>query len=142
MVRIFIGASWPYANAPIHVGGVSSSWLPPDIFARYHRMKGNEVLMVSGSDMHGTPITVKAEKEGVEPDVLAKRFHEINSDALKGMGIEFELFFYTDHENHKKVVHELFLRLHENGYIFEKTMLSPYCSECKRFLPDRYVLGE
>jgi methionyl-tRNA synthetase len=105
-------------------------------------MRGNQVLMVSGSDMHGTPITVTAEKEGVEPDVVAKRYHEINSKALKGMGIEFDLFSYTAHETHKKVVHELFNRLLDNGHIVERSMHLPYCPQCARFRPDRYVLGE
>ena len=73
MTKIFIGVAWPYANGPIHVGGVAGCYLPPDIFARYHRMRGNEVLMVSGSDMHGTPVTVQAEAEGVTPEELAQR---------------------------------------------------------------------
>jgi len=141
MDKIFIGVSWPYADGPLHVGQVASSYLPPDIFARYHRMKGSQVLMVSGSDMHGTPITVTADKEGVEPENIAKRYHDINSDCMKNLGITFDLFFYTAHDNHKTVVHELFLRLHERGYIYEKSTLSPYCSQCKRFLPDRYVIG-
>lgn len=141
MAKIFIGVSWPYANGPLHVGGVSSSYLPPDIFARYHRMKGNEVLMVSGSDMHGTPITVTAEKEGVGPEVVAKRYHELNSKSLKDLGVTFDLFTHTSHENHKKVVHELFLNLHGKGHISERMMLLPFCTACNRFQPDRYVLG-
>jgi methionyl-tRNA synthetase len=141
MAKIFIGVSWPYANGPLHVGGVSSSYLPPDIFARYHRMKGNQVLMVSGSDMHGTPITVTAENEGVEPEVVAKRYHEINSKSLKDLGVTFDLFTHTSHENHKRVVQELFLKLHEKGHISERMMLLPFCTSCNRFQPDRYVLG-
>jgi methionyl-tRNA synthetase len=104
-------------------------------------MRGNEVLMVSGSDMHGTPTAVMAEKEGVTPDVIARRYHEINTKCMKDLGISFDLWFDTSQENHKKVVHELFLRLHEKGHITERMMLLPFCNSCSRFLPDRYVLG-
>ena len=83
MEKVVVTAALPYANGPIHVGGVAGCYLPPDIFARYHRMRGNEVLMVSGSDMHGTPVTVCAEGEGVEPAELANRYHELNSKALE-----------------------------------------------------------
>lgn len=142
MAKIFIGVAWPYANGPIHVGGVAGCYLPPDIFARYHRMRGNDVLMVSGSDMHGTPVTVKAEAEGVAPIELAKRFHELNTGALEKLGVSFDLFLNTENETHKEVVQSMFLRLHEKGYIYEKEMELPYCHECKRTLPDRYVEGE
>jgi methionyl-tRNA synthetase len=92
MVKVLVCVAWPYANAPIHLGHVAGSLLPPDIFSKYHRLHGNEVLMVSGSDQHGTPITVKAEKEGVTPEVIAERYHEINKKAIEGLDIEFSLF--------------------------------------------------
>jgi methionyl-tRNA synthetase len=142
MAKFLVGVAWPYANGPIHMGHVAGSLLPPDIFARYHRMKGDEVLMVSGSDEHGTPITVTAEKKGVKPEDIAKKFHDINSKAIQDLGISFDLYFETSHENHKKVVHDIFLRLLEKEHIYKKTMLSPFCSNCKKFLPDRYVEGE
>jgi len=142
MARFLVGVAWPYANGPIHLGHVAGSLLPPDIFARYHRMRGNEVLMVSGSDEHGTPITVTAEKKGVSPEEIAKKFHNINSKAISDLGISFDLFFETSHPNHKKVVHDIFLRLLEKGHIYKKVMLSPFCQNCKKFLPDRYVEGE
>ena len=142
MAKIFVGVAWPYANGPIHVGHVAGCYLPPDIFARYHRMIGNEVLMVSGSDEHGTPITVTAEKEGIDPAVIAKRFHEINAKALRDLGISFDLFFETSAPNHKAVVHDIFKKLLENGYIYKQTMESFFCNDCKRFLPDRYVEGQ
>ena len=142
MAKILIGVAWPYANGPIHVGHVAGCYLPPDIFARYHRMIGNEVLMVSGSDEHGTPITVTAEQEGVKPEVVAKRFHEINTKALNDLGITFDLFFETSDPNHKAVVHDVFQKLLENGHIYKKTMESLYCNKCERFLPDRYVEGQ
>ncbi len=142
MVRIFIGVAWPYANGPIHIGHVAGSLLAPDIFARYHRMKGNEVLMVSGSDQHGTPITVTAEKEGVRPEEIAERYHEINAKAIEDLGVSFDLYLKTSHPSHKKVVQEIFLKLLEKGHIYKETMIAPYCENCKRFLPDRYVEGE
>lgn len=142
MARFLIGVAWPYANGAIHLGHVAGSLLPPDIFARYHRMKGDEVLMVSGSDEHGTPITVTAEKKGVSPLEIAKKFHKINSKAIKDLGISFDLYFETSHENHKKVVHDIFLKLLEKDHIYKNIMLSPYCPNCKKFLPDRYVEGE
>jgi len=132
MARFLIGVAWPYANGAIHLGHVAGSLLPPDIFARYHRMKGDEVLMVSGSDEHGTPITVTAEKKGVSPLEIAKKFHKINSKAIKDLGISFDLYFETSHENHKKVVHDIFLKLLERDLIYKKIMLSPYCPKCKR----------
>jgi methionyl-tRNA synthetase len=142
MEKIFIGVAWPYANGSIHLGHVAGSLLPPDIFARYHRMKGNSVLMVSGSDEHGTPITVTAEKKGVAPKEIAQKFHKINSKAISDLGISFDLYFETSHENHKKVVQDFFLSLLEKEHIYKKTMLSPFCENCQKFLPDRYVEGE
>ncbi|MEE9151371.1 MAG: methionine--tRNA ligase [Thermoplasmata archaeon] len=142
MARFLLGVAWPYANGPIHLGHVAGSLLPPDIFARYHRMKGNEVLMISGSDEHGTPITVTAEKKGVKPEEIAQKYHKINKKAIEDLGISFDLYFETSHENHKKVVHEFFLKLLEKDHIYKKVMLSPFCSNCQKFLPDRYVEGE
>ncbi len=138
---IFIGVAWPYANGPLHIGQVAGCYYPPDIFARYHRMKGNRVLMVSGSDMHGTPVTVKAEEEGVTPKEIAERYHAMNTQSLKDLGVRFDVFESTEHEVHIEVVKNLFLRLHENGYIYEKEMTLPYCSQCDKYLPDRYVEG-
>jgi methionyl-tRNA synthetase len=142
MEKIFIGVAWPYANGAIHLGHVAGSLLPPDIFARYHRMRGNSVLMVSGSDQHGTPITVNAEKKGVKPEEIASKFHKINSKAISDLGISFDLYFETTHENHKTVVQDFFLKLLEKEHIYKKVMMSPFCENCKKFLPDRYVEGE
>ena len=140
-MRIFIGVAWPYANGPIHLGHIVGAYLPADIFARYQRMHGNEVLMVSGSDEHGTPITITAEKEGKSPQEIADRYHKINSEVMEKLGISFDLYFRTSHPNHEKIVRDFFLRLLENGYLYKKKMLLPYCPQCKRFLPDRYVVG-
>lgn len=139
--KVLICTAWPYANGPIHLGHIAGCYLPADIFARYHRTKGNEVLMVSGSDQHGTPITVKADKEGVHPAKIAERYHKQFLKSWEQFGISYDLFTRTGTDNHREVVHDIFLKLLEKGYIFKKTMESPFCPKCQRFLPDRYVEG-
>ncbi len=141
-MRIFIGVAWPYANGPLHLGHVAGCYLPCDIFARFHRMSGSEVLMVSGSDQHGTPITVTAKSEGVEPEVIAERYHQLNTRILNDLGVTFDLFFQTHHPNHAEVAQDVFLRLKENGHVYEKELDALYCVACDQFLPDRYVEGE
>jgi methionyl-tRNA synthetase len=142
MAKVVVCVAWPYSNSPIHLGHVAGSLLPPDIFAKYHRLKGDEVLMVSGSDQHGTPVTVKAEKENVSPEEIAERYHNINSKAIKDLHIDFSLFTKTHTQNHFEVVHDVFLRLLDNGYLYKKETLQYHCPRCQRFLPDRYVEGK
>ena len=139
--RIFIGVAWPYANGPLHLGQIAGAYLPADIFARYHRIKGNEVLMVSGSDQHGTPVTLRAEKEGKSPEEVVSHYHQGFLDCWEKLGISFDLFTTTGTLNHAQVVHDLFLTLLDKGYIYKDKMVLPYCSNCRRFLPDRYVEG-
>ena len=139
--RIFIGVAWPYANGPLHMGHIAGCYLAADIFARYHRMKGNEVLMVSGSDAHGTPITIRADQEGVEPGVILDRYHAQFLDTWQRLGITFDLFTTTHTDNHRRVVQDIFKKLHEQDYIYADTMLLAHCAGCSRFLPDRYVEG-
>jgi methionyl-tRNA synthetase len=139
--KIFIGVAWPYASGPRHLGHVAGAYLPADIFARYHRMVGNRVLMVSGSDEHGTPITIAAEKEGISPRELVARNHRLIAESFQKLGISFDLYTETTTENHYRIVQEIFLRLLERGYLFKDTMISPYCPVDRRFLPDRYVEG-
>ena len=139
--RILVAVAWPYANGPLHLGHVAGCYLAADIFARYHRLKGNRVLMVSGSDSHGTPITVRAEQEGVPPQEILDRYHAQFLDTWKQLGISFDLFTTTHTENHEKVVHDIFRVLWERGYIYPDVMLLARCSRCDRFLPDRYVEG-
>ena len=136
-----IGVAWPYANGPIHIGQVGGCYLPPDIFRRYHEMKGDEVLMVSGSDQHGTPVTVTAEEEGLSAKETAEKYHRINSKALKDLGVKFSLFTYTMNETHKRVAKDIFKTLYEKGHIGLDTMETFYCPNCERSLPDRYVIG-
>jgi methionyl-tRNA synthetase len=139
--RIFIGVAWPYANGSLHLGQIAGAYLPADIFARYHRAKGNEVLMVSGSDQHGTPITIKAEQEGKKPGEIAARYHQQFLDSWQKLGISFDLFTTTGTANHAEVTHDIFLTLLDKGYIYRETMSQPYCPHCQRFLPDRYIEG-
>ena len=139
--RIFIGVAWPYANGPLHLGHLAGCYLGADIFARYHRMRGNDVLMVSGSDTHGTPITIRADQEGITPAEVVERYHAEFLDSWERLGISFDLFTHTNTENHERVVHDIFLKLLEQGYIYTDDMLLAYCPGCQRYLPDRYVEG-
>jgi methionyl-tRNA synthetase len=139
--NILIGVAWPYANGPIHQGQFAGAYLPPDIFARYHRTAGNRPLMVSGSDRHGTPITVRAEREGRSPVDVAEEFHASFLDTWERMGLSFDLFTSTGTENHARVTQDLFQRLLEKDYIYPKQQDLPYCETDRRFLLDRYVEG-
>ncbi|PKB78738.1 MAG: methionine--tRNA ligase [SAR202 cluster bacterium Io17-Chloro-G9] len=139
--RIFIGVAWPYANGPLHLGHVAGCYLAADIFARYHRLKGNQVLMVSGSDSHGTPITVRAEQEGIEPKDVVDRYHALFLDSWERLGITFDRFTSTGTDNHREVVQKIFSSLLDRGYIYTDNMLLAYCPDCDRFLADRYVEG-
>ena len=139
--RIFIGVAWPYANGPLHMGHIAGCYLAADIFARYHRLKGNHVLMVSGSDQHGTPITLRAEQDGVSPREIVDRYHSDFLRTWERLGITFDLFTSTGTDNHREVVQEIFRSLLDRGYIYKDTTPLPYCHTCRRFLPDRYVKG-
>ena len=141
MSKVLVCVAWPYANGVIHLGHMAGSILPPDIFSKYNRLLGNEVMMVGGSDQHGTPITVSAEKEGTTPDVIADRYHNINKKAIEDMGIEYSLFTKTHTDNHTEVVQDVFNRLLQNGYLITKESNQYFCTECNKFLPDRYVEG-
>ncbi len=139
--NILVAVAWPYANGSLHLGHIAGCYLPADIFARYHRLKGNRVLMVSGSDQHGTPITLRAEQEGVTPAEVAAKYHKEFLESWKKLGISFDLFTTTGTANHAAVTHDIFLSLVSHGYIYKDTMPQAYCPNCKRFLPDRYIEG-
>src|SRR3954468_25002912 len=115
--RILVAPAWPYANGPRHVGHVAGFAVPSDIFARYHRLKGNRVLMVSGSDEHGTPITVAADKEGVTAAGLATRYNEVLRSNLRALGMSYHWFTRTTTPNHRAVVQDIFSRILDAGYI-------------------------
>jgi methionyl-tRNA synthetase len=138
---IFIGVAWPYANGPLHLGHIAGAYLPADIFARYHRLKGNKVLMVSGSDQHGTPITLRAEQENKPPKEIVARYHREFLECWQKLGISWDLFTTTGTENHAQTAHDIFLKLLKEDYIYKNSVPQAYCPECQRFLPDRYVEG-
>jgi methionyl-tRNA synthetase len=140
--HIYIGVAWPYANSPLHLGHIAGAYLPPDIFARYHRAKGNQVLMVTGSDMHGTPITITAGKEGVSPAEVADKYHRSFLESWDKFGISFDLFTNTGTPNHAAVAKDMFLKLYNQGDIYKDSVLQPWCHQCQRYLPDRYIEGD
>jgi methionyl-tRNA synthetase len=134
-------AAWPYANGPRHIGHVSGFGLPCDMFARYQRMSGNPVLMVSGTDEHGTPIQVQADAEGVTARELADRYNRVIVQDLHGLDMSYDLFTRTTTRNHYAVVQELFTGLYANGYIFARKSLGAVSPSTGRTLPDRYIEG-
>lgn len=140
--KILVCVAWPYANAEIHVGNIVGSHLPADIFARYHRLRGNDVLMVSGTDSHGTPVTVRADAEHSTPLAVYERFHQRFLDLFVQLGITYDLFTTTHTENHFRVSQDMFLALLQNGYLYQEKRQLLYSETEKRFLPDRYVEGE
>ena len=140
--KILIGVAWPYVNGDLHLGHLAGYLLPADIFARYQRMLGNDCVMVSGSDCHGTPITVAADKEKISPTEIIEEYHVKDVELFKLYGLSYNLYTKTTTENHKKIVQEMFLDLLKNGYIVKGTMRQYYSETESKFLPDRYVEGE
>jgi methionyl-tRNA synthetase len=139
--NILIAIAWPYANAEIHVGNITGSHLPGDISARYHRLKGDHVLMVSGTDSHGTPVTLAADKEGIPVEEVYKKYHNTFLDLFQQLGIQYDLFTTTHTENHFKVAQSIFLALQKNGFLFTQKSMQWYSPSSSKFLPDRYVEG-
>jgi methionyl-tRNA synthetase len=139
--HILTAVAWPYANGPRHIGHVSGFGVPSDVFSRYQRMAGNNVLMVSGTDEHGTPITVAADAEGITPREIADRNNRIIVDDLAGLGLSYDLFTRTTTANHAAISQEIFLGLLKNGYVFPQTTLGAISPSTGRTLPDRYIEG-
>ena len=139
--KILVAVGWPYASGPRHIGHVAGFGVPSDIFARYHRLKGNDVLMVSGTDEHGTPVMVAAEKEGLSSRELADRYNEVIRDDLRRLGLSYDIFTRTTTQNHYRVVRDVFRTLHEKGYIVEHTAMGAFSSSSGHTLPDRYIEG-
>jgi methionyl-tRNA synthetase len=138
---IHVSVAWPYANGPLHIGHLAGNFLPADIFARYHRLKGNHVLMVSGSDSHGTPVILTAQKEGSTPRETFEKYHYGFLETQKAIGISYDLFTHTDTENHYQISQDFFTQLLEEGHLFRETQQLFYDEEAERFLPDRFVEG-
>jgi methionyl-tRNA synthetase len=139
--NILIAVAWPYANAEIHVGNLTGSHLPGDIAARYHRLKGDHVLMITGTDAHGTPVTLAADKAGKSVEEVYKFYHEGFIDLFQKIGITYDLYTTTHSENHFKVSQTIFLALLKNGFLFKKTEPQWFSPGLNRFLPDRYIEG-
>ncbi len=139
--KILVGVAWPYANGEKHIGQIAGAYLPPDIFARYQRLIGNDVLMVSGSDVHGTPVTLKAEAENTTPAVVADKYHELFVAGCMKLGLTFDLYTHTDTQNHWDATQHIFLRHVETGYIYKDVQQQLYDPVANRFLADRYVEG-
>jgi len=140
--NILVAVAWPYANADIHVGNIVGAYLPADIYARYHRLAGNNVLMVSGSDAHGTPVTVRADAESTTAQAVYERFHGRFLELFQKLGLNYDLFTSTHTDNHFRISQDIFLALKEHGCLYTQTEPQWYSPAEKRFLPDRYVEGE
>lgn len=138
---VLVSVAWPYANGPRHIGHVAGFGVPSDVFARYQRMCGNKVLMVSGTDEHGTPLLVQADKEGVSVKELADRYNRQIVEDLAGLGLSYDLFTRTTTRNHYSVVQELFRGLYDNGYMIKETTMGAVSPSTGRTLPDRYIEG-
>ncbi|HEV2889200.1 MAG TPA: methionine--tRNA ligase [Frankiaceae bacterium] len=139
--HVLTAVAWPYANGPRHIGHVAGFGVPSDVFSRYHRMAGDDVLMVSGTDEHGTPILVQADREGLTPREAADKYNRQIVGDLHGLGLAYDLFTRTTTRNHYSVVQDLFLALHKSGYIVERPQLSAISPSTGRTLPDRYIEG-
>jgi len=139
--KILVAVAWPYANGPRHIGHVAGFGVPSDVFARYHRLRGDEVLMVSGTDEHGTPIMVAADAEGVSPRELADRYNAVIREDLRRLGLSYDLFTRTTTENHHAVVRDVFRTLYDHGFIVEQTTVGAVSAATGRTLPDRYIEG-
>jgi methionyl-tRNA synthetase len=139
--RIFVAVAWPYTNGPRHLGHVAGFGVPSDVFARYHRLKGNDVLMVSGTDEHGTPNLIQADAEGLSPKEAVDKYSRIISDDLRALGLSYDLFTRTTTENHRVVVQDVFRTLYDKGYLIKKTARGAFQEATGRTLPDRYIEG-
>ena len=139
--RTLITTALPYANGPVHIGHLAGVYVPADIYARFLRMKGEDVIMIGGSDEHGVPITIKARNEGVTPQDIVDRYHTIIKDSMEGLGISFDIYSRTTSDIHKKTASEFFRRLYDNNQFEIHTSLQPYDEQAGQFLADRYVTG-
>lgn len=138
--RIFIGGAWPYANNSLHVGHIAAL-LPGDVIARYYRMHGDEVIYVSGTDAHGTPITEHARKENISPFEIANKYHQEFSHCFESLRFSYDFYTSTYTNYHKEHVKKMFLTSYKNGYIYEKVEEQDFCEKCGKFLTDREIIG-
>ena len=139
--RTLITSALPYANGPVHIGHLAGVYVPADIYARYLRMKGEDVAFIGGSDEHGVPITLKAKNEGVTPQDVVDKYHGIIKDAFLRFGISFDVYSRTSAKVHHQTASEFFKKLYDEGKFVEKTSEQYYDEEAKQFLADRYITG-
>ena len=137
--KIIIGGAWPYANSSLHLGHLAAL-LPGDILARYHRLYGDDVIYISGSDCHGTPITERAKKEKVSPNIIAEKYHKEFLEVFNKSLFSYNLYTKTLDDFHKNIVKDLFKRIYDNGYITEKIDEDNYCKFCNKFVADRELI--
>lgn len=140
--RTLVTTALPYANGPVHIGHLAGVYVPADIYTRFLRLRGEDVVMIGGSDEHGVPITLKAKKEGVTPQDIVDRYHKIIKDSFEGLGISFDIYSRTTSSIHEATASEFFRRLYDNGQFVEKTSMQLFDEKANQFLADRYVTGE
>lgn len=140
-MKTLVTSALPYANGPMHLGHIRSTYLPADIYVRFLRSKGEDVKFVCGTDEHGTPIVIKAEAEGKTPQQIADYYNKIIGDELKALGVSFDNFSQTSKKTHHELTQYFYEKIKANGHITEKTVKQLFCRKCGRFLPDRYVIG-
>ena len=140
--KILVTAALPYANGPLHLGHLAGAYIPADVYVRYQRLKGTDVLFVCGSDEHGVPITIRADRENVSPQAVVDRYHAAMKKTFERLGVKFDNYSRTLLPLHHEISQGIFLRLNEKGFIREQTVRQYYCVTCRRFLPDRYIEGE
>jgi methionyl-tRNA synthetase len=140
--RLLVTAALPYANGPLHLGHLAGAYIPADVYVRYQRLKGTDILFVCGSDEHGVPITIRADKEKVTAKEIVDRYHNMMKTSFHRVGVHFDNYSRTSLPLHHTTSQEIFLNLYHKGYIKEQSVRQYYCVPCRRFLPDRYIEGE
>jgi methionyl-tRNA synthetase len=140
--KILVTSALPYANGPLHLGHLAGAYIPADIYVRFQRLKGSDVIFICGSDEHGVPITIRADKERITPQEVVDRYHLVMKESFGRLGIQFDNYSRTSLPLHHKISQDFFMRLHHKGYITEQEVRQYYCLTCARFLPDRYIEGE
>jgi methionyl-tRNA synthetase len=140
--KILVTAALPYANGPLHVGHLAGAYIPADVYVRYQRLNQTDILFVCGSDEHGVPITIRADKEKVTPRVIVDRYHTLMKASFERLGVSFDNYSRTSLPLHHKISQDFFLNLYQKGHIREQSVDQYYCPTCRRFLPDRYIEGE
>ena len=140
--RYLVTSALPYANGPVHIGHLAGVYIPSDIYTRYLRLRGRDVISVCGSDEHGVPITIKARKEGVTPQQIVDRYHQLIKSSFEGLGMSFDIYSRTSSKTHAATASEFFRKLYDEGKFIERTSEQYYDEETQTFLADRYIVGD